>query len=227
MSRTWSWSAPVQQPSRKVAAVRAAWDAGLLPKVIEPEVIDAELVPEPEPKTNVVGIDGKRYTRPPVDVPAPKPRRWPLPDAFREAVSAAQKDVGRLRRLVADDRFAANRESLAGNRYDLARTLEVLHEVHDAVTGSTIASDIVEALQATPAKGGNFQLALDAITPHNLISTAAGQMAEVDLSEIDDLQRRIDDLAETEASIRGLRTALQHELCRDTRRRVQELGRTP
>ena len=78
------------------------------------------------PDKPVAGLDGKSYLRngrptaggmqelsdavPPV---RQKPRRRPLPDAYRDAVYDLDKVVRRLEKLHADDRFANNRKALA------------------------------------------------------------------------------------------------------------------
>lgn len=60
---------------------------------------------------NVVGIDGKTYTRP-TPAPPAKSRRQPLPDAWRDASFRLVKAAETLGRLRGDDRFRANREAL-------------------------------------------------------------------------------------------------------------------
>ena len=62
------------------------------------QVIDAEVVPEPKP---ITGLDEKTYPA----KPKPKPRRQSIVDAVRTAVRSLDKDVARIAKLVADDRF--------------------------------------------------------------------------------------------------------------------------
>jgi hypothetical protein len=76
------------------------------------------------PTNNVVGIDGKRYSRSAnqqdfegavnKQFPATyKPRRKPLTEEYRYAMHDLQKAVERLERLHADDRFPGLRKQLA------------------------------------------------------------------------------------------------------------------
>ena len=62
-----------------------------------------------ETPTAVTGMDGKQYTRPaPADTP--KPRRKPLAEQAQEAQWGLVAAIERMERIVADDRFAANKE---------------------------------------------------------------------------------------------------------------------
>jgi hypothetical protein len=113
------------------------------------EVVDAELVDEPDPLAariaaelaasdgtyaeqaapeprRVTGTDGKSY-------PAPQPttpRRKPLPDQFWQAAFDLLKVTERIDRLAADDRFPANAEQVAAShRNDLLRAIDALQGV--------------------------------------------------------------------------------------------------
>lgn len=85
-----------------------------------------------EPSTT--GVDGKVYRRlRPVPAPPakerPKPRRRPLPDAYRDAVWDLEKVIERLVRLSEDDRFPANHEALYDRHQgDVGRLAQRLHD---------------------------------------------------------------------------------------------------
>jgi len=64
----------------------------------------------------VVGIDGKNYSKP----KASKPRRRPLPDAYRDHGRTVRRTVESLSRLHQDDRFPNNREAVLRSAADLA-----------------------------------------------------------------------------------------------------------
>lgn len=65
--------------------------------------------------TSTTGMDGRNYERP-NQAPA-KPRRSPLPDAYRSALWAVRKSVERLERIHEDDRFESNRPQLREDGY--------------------------------------------------------------------------------------------------------------
>ncbi len=80
----------------------------------------------------IVGTDGKTYTVPDrKPAPAPrKPSRRPLTEAHRDAVHDLGKIVERLVRLHADDRFPANRDTIADQgRVRLRRAAATLAEL--------------------------------------------------------------------------------------------------
>lgn len=79
--------------------------------------------PAPRP-AQVIGLDGKTYTR-----PAPSERgpiRRPLREGFRDAALDLDKLVGRFERLVGDDRYPRNRNEVAPFRNDLIRARDAL-----------------------------------------------------------------------------------------------------
>ncbi|MCV7246900.1 hypothetical protein H7J07_01320 [Mycobacterium koreense] len=89
----------------------------------------------PKPVEPVVtGRDGKHY---PATPPAPvKPHRRPITKAFWCGKFDLQKVVYRLGRLVDDDRFSGNRETIASvNIADLTRYRDELNRVIDALGG--------------------------------------------------------------------------------------------
>jgi hypothetical protein len=66
-------------------------------------------------KAAVTGKDGKTYRPTPKnDATKQKPRRGPITDDFRRAVSELDKAVNRLAKLAADDRFNRNQSELCG-----------------------------------------------------------------------------------------------------------------
>lgn len=71
---------------------------------------------------NVVGLDGKSYSRPELKLP----KRPPLRDGFRDAALDLDKILGRFDRLVADDRYPRNRDEVAPFRNDLIRARDAL-----------------------------------------------------------------------------------------------------
>lgn len=75
-----------------------------------------------EPRS--VGLDGKTYPRP-TGTPREPPRR-PLRDGFRDAALDLDKLVGRIDRLVSDDRYPRNRDEVAPYRNDLIRARDAL-----------------------------------------------------------------------------------------------------
>lgn len=82
-----------------------------------------QVTPAPRPQSApVTGLDGKTYTRPepkpiacdaPTPRPEPKQQRRPITDAFWSALYDLNKKAETLARLVEDDRFDRNRESIA------------------------------------------------------------------------------------------------------------------
>ncbi len=98
-----------------------------------PDVVDAEIVEEPEPR-KVIGSDGKSYpTKPEL-----KSHRRPLPDAFIQAAHNLDKAAQRLVRLTEDDRFRHHAAGL-GDRGDIQRAADairtVLHALAEAENG--------------------------------------------------------------------------------------------
>lgn len=76
------------------------------PALIEPEIVDAELIDEP--------------ARP----EPPKQKRRPLPEAFTDAGRDLTRAAERLARLTEDDRFARNRETTHHQVPELLGALE-------------------------------------------------------------------------------------------------------
>jgi transposase-like protein len=73
---------------------------------VEADVLAEELIAaEPAP---VIGLDGKRYPK-----PKPKPRRRPLTETAADIARDMRVLHDRIDRLIADDRFVANRETIA------------------------------------------------------------------------------------------------------------------
>ncbi len=78
-------------------------------------------------------LDGKTYTRP-EPRPRPQPRRRPLPAAWVDALYQTERDVDRLTRLAADDRFPTHRAELA-RCGDLTRISKKLWKARQALAG--------------------------------------------------------------------------------------------
>lgn len=90
----------------------------------------------PAPPAPVTGLDGKTYTRPePKEGPEPpRPKRTPLPDTARDLGLDIAKIADRAERLMADDRFTANKNEVAARlRHHLARAVEVLADLDNAI----------------------------------------------------------------------------------------------
>ena len=80
------------------------------------------------PTTNkVIGIDGKNYTKP----KASKPRRRPLPDAYRDHSHAVRQSVESLSRLHRDDRFPNSRGAVWRSVAELACAANELLDLLD------------------------------------------------------------------------------------------------
>jgi hypothetical protein len=82
--------------------------------------------PAPQP---ITGTDGKRYATP---IPKPKPKRSSLNDAAQRSGWEFRKATERLERVIADDRFYANREQVAAHlRGHLSYAVEVCQDLLD------------------------------------------------------------------------------------------------
>lgn len=78
----------------------------------------------------ITGLDGKTYD--PAKKPANelvRPRRRPLPEAYRDISYALLKSAQSLSRLHQDDRFAANRETVRRYGNELARVVNELDDL--------------------------------------------------------------------------------------------------
>jgi hypothetical protein len=84
---------------------------------------------EPMP-AKVTGLDGKSYSK-----PTPKaPNRRGLPDQARDAGWDLRKIVERLERIAADDRFTANKETVAPHlRSHLTNAIEVFQDLLERI----------------------------------------------------------------------------------------------
>lgn len=113
---------------------------------VPPGTPEAEATPPPSPalppgpqpdSPKVVGLDGKRYSRPaprPGPEPAPARDHRPLLDGFRDAASDLEKITARIERLVSDDRYPDNREQIAPSVNRFLRARDALQVVIDRVT---------------------------------------------------------------------------------------------
>lgn len=90
------------------------------------DTTSGEIVSPPAPTTT---------TKPPAEPRQPKTNRKSLPDAFFTAVGDLTKNVERIGRLTADDRFPRNADQVAAkHRSDLIRATEALARVLDLLT---------------------------------------------------------------------------------------------
>ncbi len=92
-----------------------------------PDVVDAEIVEESEPR-KVIGSDGKGYPT----KPKSESHRRPLPDAFIQAALNLNKAAQRLARLTEDHRFRSHAADLGG-RGDIQRAADAIRTVLDAL----------------------------------------------------------------------------------------------
>lgn len=80
----------------------------------------------PAPRPATIGLDGKTYPRPEPSAP----KRKPLPDQFWTVLYDTERRVEALRRLIDDDRFAANRQAISDRNLAAAkRTASTFAEV--------------------------------------------------------------------------------------------------
>jgi len=80
----------------------------------------------------IVGLDEKRYA-----AKKRKAMRRPLPTAWQDALYQLGKDVERLERLAADDRFPRHRDELSvRSKYPLAAASKTLWKIRGALGGS-------------------------------------------------------------------------------------------
>jgi len=83
-------------------------------------------------RPGVVGLDGKRYA-----AKKRKATRRPLPTAWQDALCQLGKDVERLERLAADDRFPGHRDELSvRSRHPLANASKKLWKIRGALGGA-------------------------------------------------------------------------------------------
>lgn len=84
--------------------------------------------PPAEPKT--LGRDNKTYDR-----RKPKPRRGPLTDDARRLATEMRRMTDRINKLLADDRFGANREQIGRDtRYWAEQIAQAANQLHEATT---------------------------------------------------------------------------------------------
>jgi len=80
----------------------------------------------------IVGLDEKRYT-----AKKRKAMRRPLPTAWQDALYQLGKDVERLERLAADDRFPGHKDDLSfRSRHPLANASKKLWQIRKALGGA-------------------------------------------------------------------------------------------
>lgn len=102
------------------------------PEDEDDEPIEAEIVDEPAPR--ITGLNGKSYARPEPKAEPSKPRRQALPDQARTAGWDLRKAVERLETIAADDRFDANRDTVAPHlRAHLSSAVEVCQMLLDRI----------------------------------------------------------------------------------------------
>jgi hypothetical protein len=105
-------------------ALRPEVCSGTTPATSDPDY--PRETPAPQP---ITGTDGKRYAAP---IPKSKPKRSSLNDAAGRSGWEFRKAIERLERIVADDRFPANREQVAAHlRGHLTYAVEVCQDLLD------------------------------------------------------------------------------------------------
>jgi len=83
----------------------------------------------PTPDARVTGTDGKSY---PIQPRPSEPKRKALPDSFWRATFDIGKEITRIEKLAADDRFNRNADQIAqANLHDLIRARDALQRVID------------------------------------------------------------------------------------------------
>jgi len=106
--------------------------SGLVTNRKEFDEIADKIRDDPAPERTVVGLDGKRYA-----AKKRKAMRRPLPTAWQDALYQLGKDVERLERLAADDRFPGHKDDLSvRSRYPLASASKKLWEIRKALGGA-------------------------------------------------------------------------------------------
>lgn len=104
-----------------------------LPPVDEDALAEELIAAQSAP---VLGLDGKTYHPQPVHRPLRERPRRPITNAFTDAAMAVEKAAERIERLVADDRFARNRETLRSNKSWLVDARDKLTAAIDQLSGS-------------------------------------------------------------------------------------------
>ncbi|MFV8316278.1 hypothetical protein [Mycobacterium sp. 23] len=100
------------------------------------EPMDGEPVDAPNPERRpapIIGLDGKRYPK-----PVAKPRRRPPTETAADIARDMRRLHDRINKLIDDDRFAANRDTIACriHPYD-AWLLETVARLHESLSGET------------------------------------------------------------------------------------------
>ena len=131
----------------RVAAALAAAQAKQDVAPVEPIVVTPEMMPE-----RITGIDGKSYPKPTV---ATKPRRWPISNDAVKISLELSRVVNRMRKLVDDDRFTANRDMIGRQfRPYLPAGIEVLNRLDDVAEKPVIEPEpVVETITAPDGNG--------------------------------------------------------------------------
>lgn len=89
---------------------------------------------EPAAPAKVTGLDGKSYSKPAPATEARQPNRRALPDQARSAGWELRKAIERLERIAADDRFTANKETVAPHlRGHLTNAIKVCQDLLDRI----------------------------------------------------------------------------------------------
>lgn len=103
----------------------------------DPEAGEPAAPPAPEPAAEprpIIGTDGKNY--PAAPAASKEHRRKPITDAFDTATYDLKRNVERVIRLVADDRFSKNKDQISGaNLSDLVRVRDAINGVIQQIEG--------------------------------------------------------------------------------------------
>lgn len=108
------------------AVERGGTESPAVPDAVEEQESGSGGPPAPRP-AQIVGLDGKTYSR-----PEPKtPRRRSIVDAARDAAYELHRAAEKVERIFSDDRYPKNREQVAEvTRGYLSRTAELLDRIN-------------------------------------------------------------------------------------------------
>lgn len=105
---------------------------GVSQKTVDRDLENMSRDDSPEPGAQVIGLDGKSYTRKPKGERKRQPKaKQPLNVEVSKAVAALTKNAETLSKLCGDCRFVKNVYSLTRHRSELARAINSLQAIVD------------------------------------------------------------------------------------------------